>query len=138
MSLDKNNIGFSLPKFQVEVEAENLKNFNLSIGLPANKDSNVAPLTFMKVLEGQGNSSRVIMESLGAELHRILHAEQQFDYISPIVAGDVVTVERKVIDIYDKKNGELSFVVIESTFTSAVDNLLGRSRQIVLVRNKKK
>mgnify|MGYP000376065600 CR=1 FL=1 len=55
----------------------------------------------------------------------------------PILAGDQLDVVRRVADIYERKNGLMEFIVIESTVSHAERGLLGRSRQVVLVRNPK-
>ncbi|MFV0278044.1 MAG: MaoC family dehydratase N-terminal domain-containing protein, partial [Parahaliea sp.] len=52
------------------------------------------------------------------DLARILHAEQGFSYHKPAVAGDVLTFESKIADIYEKKNGALQFVVTETRVTN--------------------
>ena len=135
MALDRSKLGYCLPAFTVTVEPAVLAAFAEAIGEsdPAFRGE-IAPPTFMKVLEGQDNSSRRIMEALGADLKRILHAEQHFEYILPIRAGMQVSVSRRVADIYDKRDGQLEFVQIETTF-SGDGAVLGHSRQLVLVRN---
>jgi len=134
MSIDRSHLGYALPAFTVEVSAARIAAFLLAIG-DSSASSTVAPLTFMKAIEGEHNSSQRIMETLGVDLRRVLHAEQQFDYLGPIRAGDQLSVERRVTDLYEKKNGALEFIVIESSIRHAARGLLGRSRQVVLVRN---
>jgi acyl dehydratase len=48
----------------------------------------------------------------------ILHGEQEFTYHQPIVAGDVLTYEGVVRDIYAKQSGErtMTFIVVEDTY----------------------
>lgn len=138
MPLDRARIGYALAPFRVDVEQESLTRFCDAIGeRSARFREREAPPTYMKVLEGQDNSSRRIMEALGADLRGILHAEQQFEYLAPITVGSSVTVERVVADIIDKKGGALQFVVIDTRFTSGAGDLLGRSRQTVMVREPK-
>lgn len=136
MAIDRAHIGYSLPAFTVEATPERIARFRAAIGDTAG-DVRVAPPTFMKMVEGEHNSSRRILDALAVDLKRVLHAEQQFDYLSPIVAGDHLDVVRKVADIYDRKNGQMEFIVIESAISHAQRGLLGRSRQVVLVRNPK-
>ena len=136
MSIDRAHLGTALPPFTVEVTAERIAQFRAAIGATTGP-RDCAPPTFMKAVEGEQNSSRRILETLGVDLRRVLHAEQQFDYLGAIRAGDRLSVQRTVVDLYDKKNGAMSFIVIESTLTHAERGLLGRSRQVVLVRNPK-
>lgn len=136
MALDRNRIGYCLPVFSVTVEAAALALFADAIGEtnPLFRGE-AAPPTFMKVLEGQNNSSRRIMEAIGADLKHILHAEQHFEYLAAICAGMRINVERRVSDIYDRRDGQLEFVQIETTFSNEGVGILGLSRQLVLVRN---
>jgi hypothetical protein len=134
MSVDRAQIGYALPAFDVVASAERIAQFAQAIGMSAAPD--VAPPTFMKAIEGENNSSRRILDALAVDLKRVLHAEQQFDYLAPIRSGDVLRVQRTVTDIYERKNGQMEFIVIESSVTRVTDGeLAGRSRQIVLVRH---
>lgn len=134
MAIDRAHLGHALAPFTVEVTAERIAAFRAAIGAD-DGPQDVAPPTFMKAVEGEQNSSRRILDALGVDLKRVLHAEQQFDYLGPIRAGDTLSVQRTVTDLYDKKNGAMDFIVIESTLSHAERGLLGRSRQVVLVRN---
>ena len=89
----------------------------------------------MKVIEGENDSSRHILDALGVELKRVLHAEQSFDYLEPIRVGERLRVRRSVTDIYDKKAGAMEFIVIEAAMQRQDGRLVGCSRQLVLVRN---
>lgn len=139
MSIDRRHVGFALPTFALTITPERLGCFAEAIG-----ESNgtlrqvIAPPTFLKVIEGEGGSSRRIMEELEVDLRRVLHAEQQFEYFLPIRAGDSITVSRKVAEIYQKKGGEMEFIVIETGFFDAAGQRVALSRQIVLVRHPKK
>jgi hypothetical protein len=135
MAIDRRHVGYRFPPFTVTVEPARLAAFARAIGGDPAYAERVAPLTFMKVIEGEHGSSRKILEVLGVPLARVLHAEQQFDYEAPILAGQVVTVSRRVVDLYEKKGGAMEFVVIESVFTNEGSEVLGRSRQVVAVRN---
>jgi len=136
MAIDRKHIGYSFPDFTVIVDPDRLKTFAQAIGernTAYAKD--LAPPTFMKVIEGEHGSSRAILDTLGVDLRRVLHAEQQFEYGLPITAGEQLNVRRSVIDIYDKKGGAMEFIVIESVVNNQAGALVGRSLQVVLVRN---
>lgn len=135
MTIDRCHIGFSLPSFKVSIDPERLRLFAQAIGEENPCFEKIAPPTFLKAIEGENNSSRVILEALQIDLKRVLHAEQQFDFIEPVRAGDSITVERRVMDIYDKREGALEFVVIESVLSNEARAVVGRSRQVVMVRN---
>ena len=133
MPIDRKHIGFSLPPFTVLVDREQLRRFAEAIGNSVHSD--LAPPTYMKVIEGENGSSRAIVAALGVDLRRVLHVEQEFDYGAPIRGGDHVTVERRVADIYGRKDGAHEFVIVESTLRNAHGVSVGRSTQRILVRN---
>ncbi len=136
MTIDRKHIGYRLAPFTVTVNAEHLRRFAAAIGeLEAGVESDLAPPTYLKVIEGEGNSSREIIAALGIDLRRVLHVEQEFEYGEPLRGGDQVTVERVVTDIYDRKGGALEFVVVDSTMHNSTGAFVGRSRQSILVRN---
>lgn len=131
MSIDQRHVGFSLPEFQVTLDPSRLAAFAEAVS----SDSTVIPATFLKVIEGENNSSRVILDALEVDLRRVLHVEQQFDYLVPMRAGDCLTVRRTVADIQNKRGGTMEFVVIATEFTNQHDQIAARSRQVVLVRH---
>jgi hypothetical protein len=133
VAIDRKHIGFSLPPFTVFIDREQLRRFVEAIG--GSTDLAFAPPTFMKVIEGANGSSRAIVSALDIDLRRVMHAEQEFKYDAQIRCGDHVTVERRVIDIYDRKDGAFEFVVIESTMHNRDGVRIGRSTQRILVRN---
>lgn len=135
MAIDRAHLGYSLPAFTVEVTAQRLADFCAAVGEAQAAADAPAPPTFMKAIEGENHSSRRILEALSVDLRRVLHAEQQFEYFAPIRAGDTLQVQRKVTDLYDKKGGAMEFIVIESSIRKADGELVGTSRQVVLVRN---
>jgi acyl dehydratase len=51
------------------------------------------------------------LKSLGVNLLHILHGQQRFDYRAPVFAGDRLSFDARIADIYEKKNGALQFIV---------------------------
>ena len=43
-----------------------------------------------------------IMNAVGADLSKVLHSEEEYEYYVPICAGDVITCKMKVVDMYDR------------------------------------
>jgi acyl dehydratase len=48
----------------------------------------------------------------------LLHGEQEFTYVRPVMAGDVLVGEGKVVDVYQKesKGRTMTFVVVETAW----------------------
>jgi acyl dehydratase len=93
------------------------------------------PPTFLKAIEGEHFSSAALLKLLGAPLAGVLHAEQSFEWLKPVHAGDTITVTRQIADIYDKKDGALTFIVVDTHYLIGSSSA-AQSRQTILVRNK--
>jgi hypothetical protein len=136
MPINRQFIGYSFPQFTVTVDEERLRQFVAAIGgPPPGNDENRAPPTYLKVIEGEGNSSRKILSVLGVDLERVVHAEQEFEYHAPYRAGDQLAVERTVSNIYERKGGQLEFVVVDTVIRQSSGRLVGRTQQVIIVRN---
>ena len=73
---------------------------------------------------------------MGVRLEVLLHGEEKFEYLQPILVGDAITFQRKVLDIYQKKEGRLEFVKIATTMTNQRQELVGTMQTTFVVRNK--
>jgi acyl dehydratase len=119
MELDKKLIGHTFEPFTATVEAGKIKLFCKAIGEedPIYSDEAAAkaagyrgitaPLTFLRALQADDPNKGGLLRLLNVDIGLILHGEQHFEYFSPVVVGDVVTCQEKVVDIYDKKGGAL-------------------------------
>ncbi len=94
-----------------------------------------APPTFLFAAELDSGAMFDLLELLGVPLERLLHGEQSFEYFGPVVAGDTVTVNSRIKDIYDKKNGALEFIETESQALNQHGTLVARLRNVTVVRN---
>ena len=67
----------------------------------------------------QGNPLMAAMGPLMAKGGLILHGEQEFIYHRPVVVGDVLVSDGKVVDAYQKesKGRTMTFVVTETNWT---------------------
>ncbi|MEQ1754462.1 MAG: MaoC family dehydratase N-terminal domain-containing protein [Micropepsaceae bacterium] len=145
--IDKKFIGKVLPPAVLEIEKGRLRFFAKAIGEtnPIYTDEHVAkaagysslpaPPTFIFAAELDANTLMPALQEMGVNLSRILHGEQRFDYVEPIVAGDTITVESRFTDIYDKKNGALEFLVKESVVTNQHGKRVANIRSVLVVRN---
>ncbi len=59
--------------------------------------------------------------TLTYDVRRLLHGEQEFEYLAPIHAGDTLTAMSRVTDVYEKagsRGGSMSFGIMETAFTN--------------------
>lgn len=144
--IDKTFIGKALPGFRAVAEAGQLRFFAKATGEtnPVYFDESAAhdaghpslplPPTFLFSLEFQQPDSRW-RDEIGIELSRILHGEQSFTYHRLAYAGDVLSYDSRIADIYDKKNGALEFVVRETRVTNQKGEHVADLRSVIVQRN---
>mgnify|MGYP006193905859 CR=1 FL=1 len=94
-----------------------------------------APPTFLFAAELDSGANDQLLAELGIPLSKLLHGEQSFRYLQPVVAGDTVTVQSTITDIYDKKGGKLEFAVKDSKVTNQRDELVAELRTVLVVRH---
>jgi acyl dehydratase len=92
------------------------------------------PPTFLKSMEAEHCSNVQMLKVLNAPLARVLHAEQVFEHLLPVYAGDSVGVQREVMGIEDRKGGALTFIHIDTRFRLGTA-LAASCRQSIVVRN---
>ena len=78
-----------------------------------------------------------VMGELMAGGGLILHGEQEFEYRRPVVAGERLTSEGKVVDLYSKQSGErtMTFLVTETTWTDESGEVVLVSRMNLIHRS---
>ncbi len=146
MTIDRRHIGYRTQPTTVAVDRWRVKLFCQAIDDtdPVYWDSASAqaagyqdcplPPTYLKTVEGEHVSSAALLKLLEVSVRSVLHAEQVFEYLAPVHAGDAVTVYREIVDIHDKKDGALSFIVVDTHYQVSTQ-AVARSRQTILVRN---
>ena len=145
--IDKNYIGHELPRYSVLVEQGQLRFFAKATGqldpVYSNEEAARAaghpalpvPPTFLFCLEMNAPNPAAVRELLGIDLGKVLHGEQNFSYHAMAYAGDTLSFEQRIADIYDKKNGALEFVVRETRVTNQHGALVAELRGVTVVRN---
>jgi len=145
MAVDTSIIGRETGRARVQVERAPLANFakavkddnavysDVNAAEAAGFDGVPAPATFGFALEFWGRYPELqqglkpvegnpMFEVIGKLMQNgglVLHGEQEFEYHRPIVAGDVLRSEGKVVDAYEKesKGKTMTFVVSETVWS---------------------
>jgi acyl dehydratase len=61
----------------------------------------IAPPTFPIVITAAAGNRAALDPDLGVNYAMVVHGEQSFEYVRPLVAGDVVTAQSTITDIRD-------------------------------------
>jgi len=121
MALDKGLIGKTGESVTVKVTSEDVAAFAKALGdaHPDYAAGKAVPPTFPIALTGKSGAGLSLLASLNLDLMRVLHGEQEFEYFSPVVPGDEITLEPRIGDLYTKegKRGPMDMIVLETTGT---------------------
>jgi len=146
--LDKSHIGRTLGRITTEVEKGRLRFFAKATGEtnPVYTDEDAAkaagyrslpvpPSYFfcLQMIDDPDPTSWIT--NLGVNLQNILHGEQSFEYLGMAFAGDSLTFESRVTDIYDKKGGALEFLVTETTGVNQMNQIVVKMKCTTVIRN---
>lgn len=145
--IDKKFIGYRLAPSVLTVDRTRLQFFAKAIGekSPVYLDAAaaraagyadvLAPPTFLFAAELDSGANDQLLTDLNIPLAKLLHGEQSFRYHQPACAGDTVTVQSTVTDIYEKKDGKLEFAVKDSRVTNQRSELVAELRTVFVVRH---
>jgi acyl dehydratase len=70
----------------------------------------------------------------------IVHGEQEFEYLAPVLAGDVLTAQDKIVSIVEKESrraGKLQIAVVETTFHNQRGEKVQVSRRTLVETGKR-
>jgi acyl dehydratase len=74
------------------------------------------------------------LAAVGVDLRAALHGEQEFEYHCPAHAGDELRSSSRVVDYFERKGGELQFLVTESAIVNQYGALVVTMRTTLVVR----
>ncbi|MET7333477.1 MaoC family dehydratase N-terminal domain-containing protein [Nonomuraea sp. NPDC005650] len=121
--IDRSIIGTTSPPMTMTVERGKIMEFARSI-----LDDNpvyfgpdpAVPLTFcVTAAHWQAEGHEPV--PAGLDMSRLLHGEQEFEYLGEIHAGDTLTTRGSIVDVYEKegsRGGTMTFIESETIFTN--------------------
>ena len=74
------------------------------------------------------------LEELGVDLRLVLHGEQSFTYHRIAHAGERLTLQDRIVDVYTKRGGALEFLV-KQTDIRRDHEPIAETRSVIVVRN---
>ena len=144
--LNKNLIGKEYPPITFRVKKEILIAFSRSTGQidpiyfdeRKAKDNGhpaiMAPPTFLTVIAMHQENPYEYLEKINVSLSSVLHAGQEYSYFHPIYAEDVIEMKYNIEDIFQRKNGEITFIVFRSTYTNHNSIKIAESASTLAIR----
>ena len=146
--LDRSKIGHVFPAFDIKLEKGLLSLFARAIGEtnPIYTDEEAArgvghsslpmPLTYAFCLGKFISDPSDTLHLFNLDFAGVVHGEQEFHYYGFACAGDTVIGQKRVTDVYERKQGALEFIVVTTEFKDAAGSLLCEAIQTIVVNNK--
>ncbi len=155
---DISKLGMVFPSYSIQVEKNKIAEFAAAVGQKDNiddireiyRDEEAAkndgyeqipiPPTFaISFVFWTGGGLYAILETLGVDICRLLHSEEEYDYLCDICAGDVITRNMKVADMYERgrkgRAGWSFFVtILETEVTNQRGELVLKARTTFIER----
>ena len=151
MAADVSKIGFRLPPYTFEVERVKIREFVKAIGdenplfLSKEKalsegyeDTPIPPTFITSAFQEFSGAYFKVFEELGVKLVRVLHGEEEYEYLREIHPGDRLVCEMKVESIIEKKtrSGEMDVIALRTLFKNQKGEEVLRSRSLIIERKK--
>lgn len=145
--LDRSKIGHVFPAFEVELEKGLLKLFAGAIGetnpIYTNEDaariagypSLPMPLIYAFCLGKFIPDPSDTLHLFKVDFAGVVHGEQEFHYHDSACAGETLTGQKRVTDIYERKQGDLEFIVVTTEFKDPAGKIICEAIQTIVVNN---
>lgn len=151
--LDHTYVGKKLPTIRYQVDASKIRELAMALGdnnpifhdkaaaQAAGYPDIVAPLTFPSLFRfwggaAAGAETRSILQEMGANVLRILHGEEEYEYFGTLHPGDDITGELEIVSI-DRKEGSagpMDMVKTRATYRDQHGNVKVIARATMVVR----
>ncbi len=156
--MDTSKVGFEFPAYTLVVDKTKIAEFaaavslqdNLSAINPIYHDEDAAqkagyrtipaPPTFMtSFFFWTGGGLAEIVNALGMDISKVLHSEEEYEYLGQIYVGDIITRKMKVIEIYERGKKEragmfVTVAVLETIVTNQRGETVGKVRSLMMER----
>ena len=130
----ESKVGLQLEPYTFKVEQGKVNELALAIGdlKEAYFNGEAIPPTFPTVIDfwGGGSSSS---DLLNLDMKKVLHGEQEYEYLGEIKPGDVISVSGEVEKAYTK--AKMNFFVIRKDFVNQLGENVLISRSTIIERH---
>jgi len=146
---DKSKVGVSFPPFSIEVERCKIHELALAIGddnpiyhsreaaqAAGYKDVPLFP-TAPTIFSFWGNTELANhLGSVGINVMRVLHGEEEYEYLAPIYPGDMLTGVTSIVDGRTRKTreGSMDIVTTQTRYTNQNSQPVLIARTMAVVR----
>ena len=146
--VDQSAVGVAFTPVKARVEPGRLRYFFETLGetnpvyrnpaaaTAAGYAATPTPPTYLFCLEMMDSEKPFeFLERLDIDLGRVLHGEQRFAYHAPVVVGDTLTFQSRVVSVAQKKGGALTIIEVETRITNQSGAHVADTVRSIVVRN---
>jgi acyl dehydratase len=137
--IDRSVIGQWGPEGRMVVELGKVREFAKAVKdpNPAFRDGErpLAPPTFLMSMAHWIGDLGATRQGIKLDYRRLLHGEQEFEYLAPIRVGDVLTFRSRTKDVFEKqgkRGGTMTFVVGETEFRNQDGTVVAYLRNVAI------
>ncbi|GLV57947.1 hypothetical protein KDH_47820 [Dictyobacter sp. S3.2.2.5] len=146
---DKEKVGYSFPAFMIMIERGKIHELALAIGdenpiyhdLEAAKaagyDDLPLPPTAPTIFTFWGNTQLwEQLSSVGINVARVLHGEEEYEYVAPIAANDTLTGVTTIVDGKTRRTreGSMDILTTETRYTNQHQQHVLSAKTMFIVR----
>jgi acyl dehydratase len=137
--IDRSLLGVWGPERAMRVETGKIREFARAVQDPnpawLADDGALAPPTFLMTLAHWITDLGDTRSAVKLDYRRLLHGEQEFEYLAPIRAGDVLRFRSRTKDAFEKqgkRGGTMTFVVGETEFRNQQGDVVAYLRNTAI------
>ena len=135
--IDRSLIGVWGPDATMHVELGKIREFARAVkdDKAVYREGTLAPPTFLMTLAHWIGDMGQARSAVKLDFRRLLHGEQEFEYVKPIRAGDVLRFRSRTKEVFEKqgkRGGKMLFIIGETEFRNQRDEVVAYSRNTVI------
>ena len=137
--IDRSLLGVWGPERTLRVETGKVREFARAVKDPnpawLADESALAPPTFLMTLAHWVTDMGDTRSAVKLDYRRLLHGEQEFEYLTPIRAGDVLRFRSRTKDVFEKqgkRGGTMTFVIGETEFRNQAGDVVAYLRNTAI------
>ena len=137
--VDRSLLGVWGPSTTMVVETGKVREFARAVKDPSplylDEQGALAPPTFLMTISHWIRDLGETRAAVKLDLKRLLHGEQDFEYLRPIRAGDVLTFRSRTKDVFEKagkRGGKMLFVLSETEYKNQRGEVVAYTRNTAI------
>jgi acyl dehydratase len=137
--VDRSLIGVWGPEGTMRIELGKIREFARAVKdeNPRYRDAQaaLAPPTFLMTIAHWIGDLGQTRSAVKLDYRRLLHGEQEFEYVRPIRAGDVLTFRSRTKDVFEKqgkRGGKMLFIIGETEYRNQRGEIVAYTRNTAI------